>query len=462
MHSNTTMKFIVLNFVLVFLFHCSFAQNNPTHFKTELDFGGGTVISTFLDVRVTNNRFTITSPKNADVRMVGGGKARLGRLVGKLPKKGIIVTIKGTQKADSLLGETTIPMFGKLTFKGIITSTSQSSVLSGELFNADGVSAGKISGVSSTEDKINYTQLYPELLTTIKDNIYSKDVLETKKWATFEQELVKLSNKAHDDIELFFGFNILASKLPFTHLTLLIAEKANENDNEEPVSTAKSVVFEEKNSATAYLQIKNFSSSAEELAAVLPEIVANEGYKNLIIDLRNNGGGGIGAAFELAKYIVSEDLEVGYFPTNKLQYSGYQPELFSTLPELQPKSTTEFGNELKTSPGVKLVFKKPTNPVFTGKIYVLTNGNTASTCEPIVYALKNGKKATVIGEKTYGGMLAASPFYVQKKYMLMLPIADFYAYDGVRLDKVGVSPDIEVKSADALDKALEMINGANK
>jgi len=461
MHSNTTMKFIVLNFVLVFLFQFSFAQNNPTHFKSELDFGGGTVISTFLDVHATNNQFTITSPKNADVRMVGGGKARLGRLVGKLPKKGIIVTIKGTQKSDSLFGETAIPMFGKLTFRGIITSTSQSSVLSGELFNADGVSAGKINGVSSTEDKINYTQLYPELLKTIEDNIYSKDVLETKKWATFEQELEKLSNNAHDDIELFFGFNILASKLPFTHLNLLIAEEANENEIEidEPVSTTKSVVFEEKNSSTAYLKIKNFSSSAEELAAVLPEIVANEGYKNLIIDLRDNGGGGIGAAFELAKYIVTEDLEVGYFPTNKLQYSGYQPELFNTLPELQPKSTNEFGDELKTSPGVKLVFKKPTNPVFTGKIYVLTNGNTASTCEPIVYALKNGKKATIIGEKTYGGMLAASPFYVQKKYMLMLPIADFYTYDGVRLDKVGVSPDIEVKSADALDKALELING---
>src|SRR5690606_1370867 len=149
-------------------------------------------------------------------------------------------------------------------------------------------------------------------------------------------------------------------------------------------------------------------------------IVENKSFKNLIIDLRDNGGGGISAAFELAKYIVSEDLEVGYFPTNKLQYSGYQPELFATLPEFQPKDTEEFGNELKASPGVKLIFKKPSTPIFTGNIYVLTNGNTASTCEPIVYALKNTKKAVIIGEKTYGGMLAASPFIVSGKYMLML------------------------------------------
>ena len=71
--------------------------------------------------------------------------------------------------------------------------------------------------------------------------------------------------------------------------------------------------------------------------------------------------------------------------------------------------------------------------------------------------LKNNKKATIIGERTYGGMLAASAFPVSGKYSLMLPVADFYTYDGVRLDKVGVSPDIEVKSEDALNKALEII-----
>ena len=88
----------------------------------------------------------------------------------------------------------------------------------------------------------------------------------------------------------------------------------------------------------------------------------------------------------------------------------------------------------------------------------MTNEGTGSTCEPIVYALKNTKRATIIGEKTFGGMLAASPFVVTGKYRLMLPIADFYTYDGVRLDRVGVSPDIETKSDDALTKTLEIIS----
>jgi C-terminal processing protease CtpA/Prc len=40
----------------------------------------------------------------------------------------------------------------------------------------------------------------------------------------------------------------------------------------------------------------------------------------------------------------------------------------------------------------------------------------------------------------------------------MLPIADFYTYDGIRLDKVGVNPDIAVKSEYAENKTLEIIN----
>jgi C-terminal processing protease CtpA/Prc len=461
MHSNTKMKRIILNSVLFFLFNHVLAQNNPTHFKSELDFGNGTVISTFLDVSMlANNQFKITSPKNADLR-IAGAKARLARLLGKMPKKGIMITIKGEQKADSLFGETKIPMIGKMKFKGKVNQNT----LSGELIDTDGVSAGTILGVLSTEERIDQTALYPKMLKTIQDNIYSKDVLQTKAYKKFEKQIEKLCSKAHDDIELYFGFNMCAQKLPFSHLTLVItqesADKEEPAENEPVPNAPKSVVFEEKNSNTAYLQIKNFSSSTAELEAALPKIVANTAYKNLIIDLRENGGGGISAAFAFAKYIVTEDWEVGYFPTNKLQYSGYQPELFKTLSELQPKDTEEFGNELKKSPGVKLIFKKPTNPVFTGNLYVLTDGYTASTCEPIVYALKNHNKTTVIGERTYGGMLAASPFVVSGKYMLMIPIADFYTYDGVRLDRVGVAPDIAVKSDDALTKTLEIISQGN-
>ena len=448
------MKTYAVSFFLLIV-AISTAQQNQTHFKSEIDFGNGTVFSTFLDVTIKKSNFTITSPKNADVRMFGG-KARLGRLLGKSPKKGIIITINGTKIKDSLFGEAKIPVFGKLKFKGI----AKNNFIKG-MFIKDDNDIGSVNGLVSNETSNNYQNLYQKIIDTIQKNIYSKKVINTKEWQTFQKEIQNLCNTAHDDIEMFLGFNMLAKKLPFTHLTFIITQAENETEvvisNEE-----KTVIFEEKNKNTAYLLIKSFSNSKEEIAEIFPKIVANDNYKYLIIDLRSNGGGGLDPAFEFAKYITPKDIEVGYFVTNKLQYIGFNNTLFNSLPILQPKNNIEFTKDLKKSSGLKMVFKKPENPVFKGCIYVLTNGRTGSTCEPIVYTLKNNKIATIVGEKTYGGMLAACPFVISGKYSLMLPIADFYTYDGVRLDRVGVTPDVEVKSDDALIKALELINANEK
>src|SRR5690606_31447505 len=108
------------------------------------------------------------------------------------------------------------------------------------------------------------------------------------------------------------------------------------------------------------------------------------------------------------------------------------------LPVAIPQTTAEFIEDLKSGEGAKLVFAKPDNKVFSGNLYILTNGNTGSTCEPLVYVLKHNKRATIIGENTAGAMLSASYFDISGKYKLVLPIADFYTYDGVRLEGVGV------------------------
>jgi len=443
-----------ITFFFLILVTSSFSQYEQNFWKSELNFDNGIVFSTFLNIEKTNNQVTITSPKNADVRMFGNFKAKLGRIMGKMPKKGIILRINAYQKGDSLYGNTKIPMFGLLKFKGILTENS----FNGDLIKNDTLTIGILKGVKTNENSIDYSHLYPKILEITNDNIYSKIVLQSKEWNKFQKKLKKLCVNAQDDIELYLGFNILAPKLPFSHYNLLVQEEVEEdNQTEELKNIVPTIIFDVKNKNTAYLKIKNFSTSQKELAVTLPKIV-EKNYQNLIVDLRDNGGGGIDAAFEFAKYITDKDIEVGYFVTNKLVYSGFQPELFKTLPELQPKSTEEFGNDLKTGKGSKLIFKKPDNPVFSGNLYVLTNVRTGSTCEPLVYVLKNRNMATIIGEKTAGAMLASSYFNFSEKYILKLPIADFYTYDGDRLEGVGVMPNIETASEDALNKALEIIN----
>lgn len=384
-----------------------------------------------------------------------GSKARLGRIMGKSPKKGIIMTISGTRKSDSLVGQTNIPMIGKLRFQGVFRNGS----LEGKLLNTDAQAIGTLNGILSKETQQDYRRFYPMLIQTVSQNIYSKSELQTTEWRQFEKDLEKVCERAKDDIEFYFGVNMLTQKLPFSHLMLTLTTDLPGDSPESQASESdpSSVILEKRDAHTAYLKIKNFSSSAEELEKVLPQIVSDTACRNLIVDLRNNGGGGISAAFAFAKYIVDKDIEVGYFVTNKFQYSGFDPKSFATLPLLQPQSTHEFGMYLRNNPGARLVFRKSNTPVFTGNLYVLTNNRTGSTCEPIVYALKSGGKATIIGENTAGAMLSASPYVLSGKYVLMLPVADFYTRDGIRLDGVGVAPDVEIPFDQAEAKALEMI-----
>lgn len=447
---------IIIFFLLISI--VTYGQQNQKKLKGSIDFGEGIILSTILNVQQKENNIIITSPKNADYRISGRTKGILGRILGKSPKKGILMTINSKLVNDSLIGDMKIPMFGKLKFKGVF----KDEILNGKMIKDDTLVIGTLKGTKYTKSTIDYSYLYPKIIEITENNIFSKSVLQTKEWKKNTKKIKKLLNSIQDDMELFIGFSILGHKAPFSHYSIFIQKNENtdnakiDESNESNEPSEPTVIFKEEDNNTAYIKIKDFVTSKNELATILPKIVKNN-YQNLIIDLRNNGGGGIESAFELAKYIVDEEIVVGYFVTNKLQYSGFQLDLFKTLPVIKMQSTKAFVSSLKKGKGSKLVFRKHSNPIFLGKIYVLTNGNTASTCEPIVYQLKESKRATVIGENTMGAMLSATYFNIHDKYKLFLPIADFYTYDGVRLEGIGVKPNIETKSDKALDKALEII-----
>ena len=138
------------------------------------------------------------------------------------------------------------------------------------------------------------------------NNIYSKSVLQTEEWYKFQKQLKKTLENVADDIELFFGFQMLSPKPPFSHYNLLLLEEKTDFGNEKKI--AKTVIYEKKNENTSYLKIKNFETSQNELANIFPKII-NDNPKNLIIDLRDNKGGGIEAAFEFGKHIMNKTTE---------------------------------------------------------------------------------------------------------------------------------------------------------
>ena len=121
-----------------------------------------------------------------------------------------------------------------------------------------------------------------------------------------------------------------------------------------------------------YILFSEFTSnSAQEFLAALDGMVQRKAIKRLIIDLRGNGGGLIDEAIELVGFFVPRDTEV-----------------------VSTKGKTERSNNS---------YKTQTSPIFSDMpLVVLVNDQSASASEIVAGALQDLKRATIVGERTFG------------------------------------------------------------
>lgn len=450
--------FLVLPALLLSMFVFGQGAVPPTErWQCQLMFGTDFgPVDTYLDLEWSDaTHFTGKSPKNADKRVFGTTKSMLARMLKKLPKKGRLLAVTDGRfqrfgDVDSVFATLSMPMLGTFDIKAV----ERAAVISGGLFRK-GERAGSITiAKADLFQRTDYVQLNTALRATIETNIYDRALLGTKAWRTFDKKIRRIAKRVQDDVEFYFGFSVLSQQLPFSHLNLLLME---ETPSLVPDPDEQYVSIEAIDDATAYMDVQSFGGSKTEMDSICG-ILLTGGYRTLIVDLRENGGGGLDSALPFGESIATDTVDAGYFTTNRWASRVNRPpapEAFTALPIAQERTTKAFIEALKTSEGRHLVLV-PRADAFRGKVYILTSNRTASTCEPIVDALKRSGRATIVGETTAGAMLSAALFQVSGKYHLFLPIADYYNADLQRLDQVGVKPDIEVKAADALEHVLSL------
>ena len=457
-HMRMLRSLIPIPFLLVSLF--TRAQSTvPANERWQCQLTFGTdfgPVDTYLDIEWSDAaHFTAKSPKNADKRVFGTTKSMLARMMKKLPKKGRLLAVTDGRfqrlgDTDSVFATLTMPMLGTFDIKAV----ERAAVITGGLFTK-GERTGSISiAKADLFQRTDYVQLNAALHATIEQHIYDQALLQTKAWRTFDKKTTRIAKRVHDDVEYFFGFSVYAQGLPFSHLNLLLME---ETPSLTPDPDERHVSIKAIDATTAYMDVQSFGGSAKEMEAICDTLL-NGGFRTLIVDLRENGGGGLDSALPFGGCIATDTVDAGYFTTNRWASRVNRPpgpEAFTALPIAQERTTEAFIDALKTSEGRHLVLY-PRVDAFRGKVYILTSNKTASTCEPIVDALKRSGRATIVGENTAGAMLSAALFQVSGKYHLFLPIADYYNADLQRLDLVGVQPDIEVRADDALEHVLSL------
>lgn len=219
------------------------------------------------------------------------------------------------------------------------------------------------------------------------------------------------------------------------NLIKIKAERADGTSVEAEVTIArvsKQSVFVNDYEGIMYIKITQFDEdTGEEFLAAMKKIETLD-CTGIILDLRDNGGG-----YEAQADIVADRI----LPEGLIAYS-------------------------ENKKGERISEIKSDAECIDVPLVVLINENTASASELVAGAIRDHKKATLVGEKTYGKALGQTRRdYSEDGSGIILTIARYFTPSGECIHGVGISPDIEIALTEGseddtqLQKAFEILKG---
>ena len=187
-----------------------------------------------------------------------------------------------------------------------------------------------------------------------------------------------------------------------------------------------------------YIAFSSFDENTSEEFKKKYEELASQGITSLIVDLRNNGGGIVDEALEIADYFVEKDTVLLY--------------------EVDKNNNEE-------------VEKAKDDVLINMPTIILTNENTASSSEILAGALKDLGKAKIVGTKTYGKGVIQSLLTLSDGSGIKITSEEYLTPNKTKINKVGIEPDetvelpetvtnvlrVDEKDDTQLQKAIEML-----
>jgi carboxyl-terminal processing protease len=182
-----------------------------------------------------------------------------------------------------------------------------------------------------------------------------------------------------------------------------------------------------------HLKVMNFSDGIGEKVRAAVRDLKQKGAQGFILDLRNNPGGLLSEAVNVASVFINEGTIVSY----------------------QTKGHDRISESAKGGAEADL------------PLVVLVNGASASSSEIVAGALKDRGRATLVGSKTYGKGSIQKLYQLDNKGDVKLTVSLYYLPNGESIDGKGVQPDVVVVFKDdmekedklQLDKAKEVLDG---
>ena len=188
-----------------------------------------------------------------------------------------------------------------------------------------------------------------------------------------------------------------------------------------------------------YIRLTSFNdNSSDQIKKKIKKLKENENLKAFILDLRNNPGGLLTQAIKISDFFLDNG------------------EIVSTKSRKKSENRKWFARKGDITEGKTLV--------------VLINYGSASASEIVAGALKDHKRAIILGENSYGKGSVQSIIPLKNKGAIRLTVAKYYLPSGKSISEVGVRPDIEVNEEgddfriktdtdNQLNYAIKLLNG---
>src|SRR5438309_9057543 len=223
-----------------------------------------------------------------------------------------------------------------------------------------------------------------------------------------------------------------------------------------------------------YIRVATFPGAVGlDFARGLDNIIRNfkdQGVQRLIVDLRGNIGGGLGS-LRLISYLCPGKLQIGYSLTRRRLRKGYRKEGLTRIGKI-PATKAELlmmalrFKVFQRDRSMTLVTEGLGLQPFHGRIVILINEYTHSAAEMVASFAKQNRLATLIGTRTAGEVLGGANFKLPGGYILRMPVAGWFTWQGDCIEGKGVEPDfVAENSPDSLgagvdtqlDRALEVV-----
>mgnify|MGYP006108165507 CR=1 FL=1 len=201
----------------------------------------------------------------------------------------------------------------------------------------------------------------------------------------------------------------------------------------------QSVKFELLDNNIGYIRLTSFNeNSSQQIKEKVEKFNKNKNLKGFVLDLRNNPGGLLSQAIKISDFF----LENGEIVSTKSRQVSENRKWFAKKGDLTNGKT----------------------------LIVLINYGSASASEIVAGALKDHKRAIILGENSYGKGSVQSIIPLKNRGAIRLTIAKYYLPSGKSISKVGVTPDIEIvedsdkfkintETDNQLNYALKLLNG---